>query len=1049
MIKVFFNSPSVINAISRFFFHLIPIFDNIELWFVNYNYFHTCLKDLISNQLTCINYFIFEHLTKTFFMKKLILLFAVFALIGISSIYAQNVRINGAVTGANDGQPLAGATIMVKGTNIGIVADLNGQYTISVPQSATTLIFSFLGYNSREVLIGGRTTINVQLELDATRLDEVIIVGYGTTRNISTVIGSVSRVTSEKIESKPSANVLDAMQGRVAGLQVYTSSGEPSTLSSIRLHGVGSLGASSNPLYVIDGIPVDNSSVLTLNPNDFESVNVLKDASATSIYGSRAANGVIYITTKKGKFGAKSIIRVNTQYGVSNIANTDYFNSLMNSQELADFWVAVGYRTQAQADALLALGNDTKWYQHYYKRDTPTKQTDISVSGGSDKTRYFISGGYYHQDGIAIRSSYERYSARANVDSRATQWLNIGANVGLSYDDRETNPYGTNSTNRGLAILAPPFYTPYDENGNLYRGVIPGWGRYEPNYMLEKQPFDGNRSSINLSAFVQINPLKGLTIKSQAGLDGYTYRQASYILPSYLASANNGSVATQADISFLKTITNTIEYKFDIKDNHQFILLGGQEYVDSYTNSITASSSGHTDDRLMLLSAGPNNRNVGETTSEYAFQSYFGRLDYSYNQKYYFDVSVRQDASSRFGKNNNTAVFWAAGAMWNLKKEPFLSDVKFITSMNLKFSYGTSGNSDIGDYTHLATIGTSNYDSQSAWAISTPGNPSLMWEKQRKMTLGLRFELFSKMRFNLEYYDRATSNQLISVPQPYTTGFDNITENVGTIANKGIDLEFDFDLIKNNDLYLTPRIVLNYNWNKITDLFQGRDHWIIPNTGVAWVLNQPVRFYRPMFAGVDPADGSAMWYLTGESRNVTTKNETTKTFNAQNLEQNTGLPRYAPFAGGLGIDAGWKGLEVSCDFTFVKDKFLFNNDAYFINNPSVFAGFNQQRRILDYWKNPGDVTTYPRYGVQFTQFDSSLIEDASFIRLKNLSVAYNLPKSILSKTKFIEGLKIYFTGRNLFTSTKYSGVDPEVDSNLSLGAYPNTKEITFGLSVTL
>ncbi len=983
-------------------------------------------------------------------MKRLCVFLASVVFVGINFLQAQNVQVTGTVTSADDGMPIPGASVMIKGTSTGVSTDLDGKYSITVPQAASTLVFRFVGMTTQEVVVEGRNVINVVLELDATQLEEIVVIGYGTGRKIGTVVGSVAQVSAEKIESKPVANVWDAMQGRVAGMQVYTSTGEPTQISSIRLHGVGSLGASNTPLYVLDGVPIASGNMLSLNPNDIESVSVLKDASATSIYGSRAANGVIYITTKKGHRDVKAKITVNSQYGVSSLANEDFFDKFMNTKELTGFWLDVGYRTQAQIDALLTqYPNDTRWHKYYYKDSAPTKQTDVSIQGGGGKTTYYVSGAYFYQDGLATASEYERYSARANINSQANDWLSFGTNLALSTDERNSNPYDSNSTNRGLAMLAQPFYSPYDADGNEYEGVIPGWGRYNPYYLEKKHQVLGNNVQANLSGYVQLNPVKGLTIKTQAGIDAYDYRTTDVWLPSFIGSLNDGDAYEYFARRNAKTLTNTAEYKFSIENRHQITALVGQEYTGADYVNFSASSSGLTDDRLILLGAGPDNRDVSQEKYEYAYLSYFGRVDYSLDQKYYADFSLRQDESSRFGKDNRKAMFYAAGVMWNAKKEAFLQDVDFLSTLNVKLSYGTSGNSDIGNYDNLATVGSTQYDAGTGWIITSPGNPLLSWEKQGKLTFGVKFDLLDKYRFNIEYYNRATSNQLIDVPQPYTSGFSEIIENVGTIKNTGFDIELEFDIIRTNDLYVSPYFNINYNNNKITELFQGKEYWIIPNTGVAWVVDQPVMFYHPLFAGIDPDDGLPMWYVPGADRTKTRKEETTKVFNAADLEQNTGLERYAPIAGGFGLNVGWKGIALAADFAYVQGKYLFNNDRYFFENPSTFAGFNQSNVILDYWKNPGDKSRFPRYGTQFTQFDDRLIEDASFIRLKNLTLSYTLPKSILQKTKLIEGTRIYVTARNLLTFTKYTGPDPEVDSNLTLGVNPNTKQITFGISLTL
>jgi TonB-linked SusC/RagA family outer membrane protein len=964
---------------------------------------------------------------------------------------SQVKQISGTVTSKEDGLPIPGVSVSVKGTTIGVNTNLDGKYSITASENQS-LTFSFVGMKGQEFPVAGKTTIDVVLTNDLLNLDEVVVVGYGTAKKVGTVVGSLTQVSASKIVEKPTANVLDALQGKVAGLQVYTSSGEPTQLSSIRLHGAGSLSGSTTPLYVLDGNPIDANTMLTLNSNDFESVTILKDASATSIYGTRAANGVVYITTKRGTLDTKAKIKINSQYGVSSLANLDYFNSFMNTKELTDFWVATGYRTQAQIDQLLIdYPNDTKWYKSYYKNSAPTYQSDISISGGGGKTTYFVSGSYFFSDGLADRSAYDRYSMRSNINSKANDWLTLGLNLSASSDSRQSNAYGTNSTNRGLAMLAQPFYTPIDPTtGQKYPDLIPGWARYNPAYLAEKLPAITKNAQLDGMAFLQMNPIKGLTVRMQGGIDAYDQRATAKSMPSYKGSLNNGNIRETFNRQVTLTTTNTVEYKFDIQNSHSFTILAGQEGIKSQYTNFMGYSAGLTDDRLMLLqTGGSTTRDVSSSKSEYAFLSYFGRLDYSFNDKYFFDFSVRRDASSRFGVNNRNANFFATGLMWNAKKEAFLENVNFISALNVKASIGTSGNAEIGNYVNLATVGTTSYNATSGWNIGNPGNPELGWENQMKTTVGIKFALFNdKYRFNVEYYNRLTKNMLVSVPYPYTSGFSSVLSNVGTLKNTGIDFSFDFDIMRSKELYITPYVTLNYNANKVTELFDGRKYWNIPNTGVTWVVGKPVSYFYPLFAGIDPADGAPQWYQPGTDITVTTKDATTKTFNSTALEQNLGKVRNSPFAGGFGLNAGWKGIALQSDFAFAMAKYLINNDRYFFENPTAFSGFNQSKRILNYWKAPGDVSEFPVSTAQFTQFDSRLVEDASFMRLKNLTISYDLPKSLIQKTKFFSGARFFVTGRNLLTFTKYLGPDPEVDSNLSLGANPNTKQYSFGAEIS-
>lgn len=983
-------------------------------------------------------------------MKKQILLFLCMAFAIIQFAGAQVKQISGTVISADDGLPIPGVSVLVKGTTIGTNTGVNGTFNLSVPQSAGTLMFSFVGMKEQEVTIGTQTVFNIVLLSENIMIEEAVVIGYGTAKKIGTVVGSVAQVTSEKIKEKPVPNVFDALQGKVAGLQVYTSSGEPSQLSSIRLHGSGSLGAGSTPLYVLDGSPLNSGAMLSLNTNDIESISVLKDASATSIFGSRAANGVIYITSKKGANSGKSKITVNGQYGISKLANEAYYDNFLNTKQLTDFWVAVGYRTQAQIDQLLKdYPNDTRWDKFYYKESAPTYQGDLSFSGGNDKSTYFVSGSYLFQDGLAYRSEFDRYTLRSNITTKANNWLSFGLNVSGGYDKRAQNNMGSNSTNRGLAMLAQPFYTPYDKDGKEYPDLIPGWNRYNPKYLADMNPYNNEVVQLNGVGYIQLNPIKGLTIKTQGAMDAYDQTVMSNRLPSNKSSLYNGMSSETFYRSVTRTLTNTIEYKFNINEKHFITVLGGHEWIDNYYKNFYATSSGQSDDRLTLLSNGPNSKDVSSYISEYAFLSYFGRLEYSFNNKYFWDFSLRNDASSRFGANKRSAIFYSSGLMWNVKKEGFLEDAYFLSSLSFKASVGTSGNADIGNYSSLALVGTNTYNTSGGWAISSPGNPDLTWENQLLATFGVKFSLFKdKYRFNVEYYDRSTKDMLISVPYPYTSGFGSILSNVGSLKNSGVDFTFDFDILKGKDYTLTPYVNFNYNKEKVTELFQDRKYWIIPNTGVCWVVGQPVSFFYPYFAGIDPTDGSPTWYVPKEDITVTSKETTTKTFNTANLQQNVGIKRYPPFAGGFGLNADWKGITLQADFAFALGKYLINNDRYFFENPSVFPGFNQATTILDYWKAAGDVTRFPRYGVQFTQFDSRLIEDASFMRLKNLTLGYNLPQSLLKKSNFFSSARVFVNGRNLLTFTKYTGPDPEVDSNLTLGVNPNTKQYSVGVTLT-
>ena len=978
-------------------------------------------------------------------MKRKFMLLLTCLFIGIGLVTAQVTKVTGTVISEEDGLPVVGASILVKGTAVGTVTDMDGKFQLpNVPSSAKTLVISFIGMKSQELPI--KQTMNVILKPDTETLEEVVVLGYGSGKKIGSIVGSVAKVNSEKLSAKPVANAMDALQGQVSGLQVYTSSGEPGSSSSSYIRGVGSLTADNEPLYVLDGTPVSSSVMVMMNPNDFESVTVLKDASATSIYGSRAANGVIYITTKRGKIGEKAVITASGNYGTARLARR--VSNPMNSTELLNYQLSHGIIKQETYDKYINSGIDTNWEDYFFKDDAPTYQANLSIQGGSNKTMYYVSGSYYFQDGITPRSEYNRYTFRSNLESRPTDWLRFGANFGATYDEKQTSLFtyqGSNNLNGGIfgTILNPTYYNPYGEDGSKL-DVIPGLNRYSPYYLSDKQPSSSNTAQLDGTAFIQLNPIEGLTIRSQFGIEAYDFRQTSKRLASHPDATQGGYTYEAFRRNAKLTITNTAEYNFKIKDIHDFTILIGQEGIKNDYQRFGSETTGQSDDRLSMLEAGTAATLLGADENDlytYQFLSFFGRINYALNDKYFADFSIRNDASSRFGKDNRNAIFMSGGLMWNMKKESFLEDVNFLSDLKLKASIGTTGNSSIGNYDHLALVGTNLYNAQGGWKINTPGNGDLGWEKQTLANIGIEASFWNKYRIELTYYNKKTSNMLMDVPVPYTSGFSSITQNVGSMTNSGVEIAVSLDLLKTKDWFVGFNMNYAYNKNKITELFYGYDEWAMPNYLVSYNVGEPVQYYMAEWAGVDPADGQQMWYIPG------TDGETTKEYDEELLQQATGKKRYAPHNGGFGLNVSWKGLSLNADFAWVLGKYMVNNDYYFAANPYNFAGYNQSKDVLNEWKEPGDITDIPAYG-NVMQFDTHLLENASFLRLKNISLSYTLPKNWLLPTKVIQGVRIMATARNLFTITNYKGADPELDTNLTYGAYPNTKQFTIGAELT-
>ena len=998
-------------------------------------------------------------------MKKVkLLLSALMVLAATVVASAQNIRVSGVVTDAN-GEPLPGATVMVQGTTNGTATAADGRYTLAGVPSEGTLVATMIGYIEEAVPVRGRSTVNFGLKEDSELIENAVVVGYGSAKKVSSIVGSVSTVNSETLKNAPSSSALDQLQGQVAGLSVLSYSGiAGDNAVSMQLHGVGSLGASSTPLYVIDGIPSSSRSVMAMNPNDIESISVLKDASATSIYGSRAANGVVYISTKSGSYNERSSVTVRSQYGVSTLADLTLYENMMSGDELMDFWVRSGIHTQEWIDARFNTKNgylnNTKWYKYMMDLWNPQYQNDITIEGGGRKVAYMVAGSQYHQKGYTPGNYYDRFTLRSNVQSHPLEWLKVGANLNLSYDKTQQNPnWGSadngmsNYTSGGLSFLLLPMYPAVDEDGNVYEEMFPGQNRVVPTYYMKYHPDYYNRYGVNGNVYVEIEPIHNLKIVSRAGIDAYIRLNNWMTYPSYVAAhGGTATVGKSSQYEHQANITNTIEYSWDINGDHKFSALLGQEGVDNDYSYFYSQSQGQTDDRLMALTNGTqDSRAMSDSYSQSRFLSFFGHVDYSYLDKYIFDATVRNDAVSRFGADKRNAQFWSVGAMWKVKKEDFMQNVPQINDLNLKVSYGTQGNANIGNYESLGLVGTSGtYDQVSARYMTQPENRNLTWEQQALFTVALTGRAFNLVDFDIEYYHRKTTNMLMDVPNPYTTGFTSVSQNVGALLNQGVDLTLGFDILRQRDYYLRFNTTFSYNAQKITELFDGRKRWEIANTMVAYVVGKPIAFYLPLFAGIDPADGQPMWYLPGEDKDVVQRdpNKVTKDFDDDALTQNSGKNRYAPINGGFTLSGGWKGISVQADFSYVLGKYLVSNDGYFYGNPANFSTMNTHKAMNDFWTPTHTNARYPDWSSgAVMQFDDHLLENASFLRLKNLQIGYSLPEKALAWQNVIKSLKLTFTGRNLLTFTKYSGIDPEINSNLTYGVGGNSKQFLGGIEI--
>lgn len=573
-----------------------------------------------------------------------------------------------------------------------------------------------------------------------------------------------------------------------------------------------------------------------------------------------------------------------------------------------------------------------------------------------------------------------------------------------------------------------------------------------PRYYMENNPAEKSRYGLTGNAYIELEPIRNLKIRSRVGTDLYFIRSNAYSYPSYSSNAGSGAKSKESTYAYSHTMTNTVEYSFDVAADHHFTVLAGHEGVASDYDYFYAQSTGQVVDGLMNLQYGQQSSyTLADSTTTSKFLSFFGRVAYNLKDRYFIDFTLRNDGCSRFGRDNRNATFWAAGALWKVGNEEFMKSYTWINALDFKLSYGTQGNASIGDYSSLGLVSaTTRLNDGTSLVYRQPANNALTWEKQKLLTIGVSGRLWNRFDFDISYYLRRTSDMLMSVPYPYTTGFSSMYSNVGELQNTGIDIRLGVDIVRTADWFVNLSTTFNYNRMKVLELFDGRSRWEIADALTAYVVGSPVTYYMPLYAGVDPTDGAPMWYKIGDNVDVTTRRETTKDFNDATLAQNTGKKRYAPVNGGFSINAGWKGLTLRADFSYVLGKYLINNDAYFYDNPNVVGtSYNQRKSVNDFWTAENPDAKYPNWVEGYVlQFDDHLLENASFMRLKNLQIGYSLPESLLSRQNVVRGVKFTLTGRNMFTVTKYEGIDPEVDTNLVYGVTGNSKQYLFGLEVT-
>ena len=979
-------------------------------------------------------------------MRKSILLFVLFALLNIPlMLFAQSgYKVKGHVVSAEDNEPMVGVSILEKGTTNGVITDIDGNYTLEIKGTASaTLLFSYIGMQSQAHEVSAKTgTLNVRLVSDAALIDEVVVVAYGT-RKKGTIAGAVSTVKAEKLENVPAAGFDQSLQGQTPGLSVISNSGEPSKAAVFQIRGTNSINSGTSPLFILDGVPISSADFNTISPGDIESISVLKDASSTSIYGARAANGVVVITSKRGLAMDKAKVTLRGQWGFSQLASGDNW-MMMNTPERIQFEKEIGLDTGKDYDLLSRT--DINWLDKVFNDRAPLQSYELSVNRATDRLNYYVSGGFYDQDGIAQSSTFRRYNMRANAEVKASNWLKIGTNTMMAYEEIAQAEEGD------MALYTPisgsrfmlPYWNPYNADGSLASendGTWKGTGQ-NPIEWMANNPVEHKKYKLLSTVFVDITPVKNLTVRAQFGADYSHSTSFMKSYPSYIINNNSGRAGRSSSDILNLTETLTANYRWTLKDDHSFNFMLGQEGIDYRSTGFQVVTRGQTINRLTNIASGTRASSWQDANTEHAFISLFFRTEYNYKDLYYAEVAARTDASSRFGKDHRWGAFWSLGFMWNIKNEAFLKDVEWLTGAQIKLSTGTSGNSTIPDYDHLALVsGNANYLDQAGLYPLQSGNEDLGWEQTWANNIGMSVGLFNRLNVNLDFYHKKTTNILMFVPQSYAmTGESGHWDNIGAMMNRGVEVAVDGDVVRTKDFTWNMSANFSYNKNKLLELYNGVEEYVNSTTGLKYMVGHPVtEFFLNRYAGVNPANGDALWY--------TADGEITTEFREEDKIM-TGKAYESPWAGGFGTTLMWKGLSLSAQFSWMAKRYVMNNDRFFEESNGIYSTYNQSKRLLyDRWKKPGDITDIPRYDV-VAKLDDRFLENTSFLRLKNLTLAYSLPQSLLRKANFFSTARVYLQGQNLLTWTGFTGLDPEVASNIYRAQYPASRQFTLGVEVS-
>ncbi len=957
-----------------------------------------------------------------------------------NSTDSKKQKVTGIVKDTN-GEPVIGATVMELGTNNGSITDMDGNFTLQTATNALLRV-SYIGYVSQEVKGVSGSKLQILLKEDSKTLDEVVVMGY-TVQSRNTLTGSAVSLSENKLKDVSVANISTMLDGKVSGMDVSLESGKPGQTAKIQIRGKGSLDSSLNPIWVVDGV-IFNADP-RLSPNEIENISILKDASSTALYGSRASNGVIVVTTKKGGKDSQKF-RINIQQGISELSWGNL--KMMNAQQLYDYEAKFNSTSWFKPSL---LDHDTDWMGLATRTGLYTN-ANLSYQGGNERLDSYLLLDYYRETAAIKEMDYNRYTIRSNVDYKITN--NFKAFTKLQGQYVKTNDQTASLYSSYLYL---PWDYPYNEDGTVRTGLESDWyGRDQSNYLESQMKNFSAYENFYVSATAGFNwtLMKGLTLESNNNANYKIARDESYVDPNTIGgAAKSGTISNTYSITSNYFTNQMLRYKTVLADKHNVQALVAYEYARYYYQATSAKAKGVTAGKE-VIDGTTGMDSMSGSKSAFNIQSILSNLNYSYDGKYMFQASYRLDGSSKFGKNKQYGSFYTFSGGWNIGKEHFFQSLAtIVTEAKLRASWGVVGNVPSGNYNHLSLYTAGMYYEKPANFPDQLGNEDLSWEKNKSTNVGLDLSLFNRVRFSLDYYDKYTSDLLYYVALSTITGYGGQWQNIGAIRNRGMEVSVDATLVNTQDWNWNLGFNLGHNKNKIEELYSG-----LPQ------ISGKRRFeegrdmddlWMAEWAGVDPETGSPQWYKTDkDGQRVLTSSYNEANSNDSRVYLGSAAPT---LTGGFNTNASWKGLTLSASFVYSVGGKLYASGRELLDSDGAYDTYNQMvlKKGWTRWENPGDVATHPKPvnggNANSNKPSSRYLEDADYLTMRNLTLAYNFPDRWLAPTG-IKGLTLSFSADNLFTISPYSQVDPATSSYSKDGVggtsvYPNTRKYVFGLGI--